>query len=71
MSGLSGAGHRICRKNGVFKEVWHTDIERSDIAIRSQDVVFGLFSQFSALNFVFGIKIAQQSISCGDNCTPQ
>ena len=32
---------------------------------------FDFLHNFGGTTSVFGIEIAQQSISCGDNCTPQ
>ena len=51
--------------------LWHIVVQPLCVVIRRQDVAFGLLWQFSTHLFVLGIEIAQQSNSCGDNCTPQ
>ena len=40
-----------------------------DLGAKVEILVFS--HNFEVADDVFGTKIAQQSISCGDNCTPQ
>ena len=48
-------------------------LAKSDTMLQKDLVMFllGLMHNFRKKLRVFGMKIAQQSISCGDNCTPQ
>ncbi len=70
MATLGVSGAEFAGRMEHPKRVWHARIERSCVAIWPQTIAFGLLLQFSARKFVFGMKIAQQSISNGDNCTP-
>jgi hypothetical protein len=57
---------KLLSEGGVLCQ-WQTANSLKGLCV----VQFGRKTQFSFNQIVFGMKIAQQSISCGDNCTPQ